>query len=177
MEKEVFLTFDDGPNEYTLKILEGLKKFDAQATFFVCGKNCQKYPEVLKRIFEEGHSIGNHSFSHSIKFFFNFKNEIEKTNEIIKEITGIETKIFRPPWGILTPWLKRSLFENDYQIILWDIDSKDWKNKSANLIEKEIFKKIKSGSIILFHDCLQTSLALPKILEELKKKDYVFKKF
>jgi peptidoglycan/xylan/chitin deacetylase (PgdA/CDA1 family) len=179
MEKEVFLTFDDGPNEYTLKILEGLKKFDAWATFFVCGKNCQKFPEIAKKIINDGQGIGNHTFSHSIDFLFpwNFKKEIEKTKKIVQDITKKETKIFRPPWGILTPWLKRSLFENDYQIILWDIDSKDWKNEPANLIEEEIFKKIKSGSIILFHDCLQTSLALPKILEELKKKDYVFKKF
>jgi peptidoglycan/xylan/chitin deacetylase (PgdA/CDA1 family) len=169
--KEIFLTFDDGPNEYTLKILEILKNFDAKATFFVCGKNCQKYPEILKKIFSAGHSIGNHSFSHSIKFFFNFKNEIEKTNEIIKEITGIETKIFRPPWGVLTPWLKNELLKNGYKIILWDIDSGDWKRK----ISDKIFKKIKPNSIILFHDTLQTSLFLSKILATIKKEGYVFK--
>ncbi|MFN3528258.1 MAG: polysaccharide deacetylase family protein, partial [Candidatus Altarchaeaceae archaeon] len=90
--KKIFLTFDDGPNECTLKILEALKKFDAKATFFVCGKNCQKFPEILKKIFEEGHTIGNHSFSHSFKFFFKFKEEIEKTNELIEKLTGKKTK-------------------------------------------------------------------------------------
>jgi len=172
MEKEIFLTFDDGPNEYTLKILEILKNFDAKATFFVCGKNCQKFSEILKKIFNEGHPIGSHSFSHSIKFFFDFKNEIEKTNEIIKEITGTETKLFRPPYGILTPWLKNYLFKNRYKIILWDIDSRDWKGK----ISDKIFEEIKPYSILLFHDCLQTSLVLSKILNGLKEKDYIFKK-
>jgi len=175
--KEIFLTFDDGPNEYTSRILKDLKKFNAKATFFVCGKNCQKYPEILKKIFEEGHSIGNHSFSHSIKFFFNFKNEIEKTNEIIKEITGIETRIFRPPWGILTPWLKNYLLKSNFKIIFWNVDSKDWKKYRANLIEEKILKENKPNSIILFHDCLQTSLALPKILVKLKGEGYIFKRF
>jgi len=179
MEKEIFLTFDDGPNEYTLKILEILKNFDAEATFFVCGKNLEKFPEITKKIIKDGHIIGNHTYSHSINFLFpwNFKKEIGKTTQIIQKITGKRTEIFRPPFGFSTKGLKSYLLENDYKIILWDIDSKDWKKCPANLIEEEIFKKIKSNSIILFHDCLQTSLILPKILENLKKEGYVFKKF
>jgi peptidoglycan/xylan/chitin deacetylase (PgdA/CDA1 family) len=77
-----------------------------KATFFVVGKNCQKFPQILKEIVKEGHSIGNHSFSHSIKFFFDFKREIERTREIIKEITGIETKNFP-----LSLWFFASLLE------------------------------------------------------------------
>jgi len=162
-ESKICLTFDDGPNEYTLKNLETLKRFNLKTTFFVVGKNCQKFPQILKEIVKEGHSIGNHSFSHSIKFFFDFKREIERTREIIKEITGIETKIFRPPYGFLHPWLKNYLLKNGYKILLWDVDSKDWKGK----IDQKIFQKIKPNSILLFHDCLETSLALPKILENL----------
>jgi peptidoglycan/xylan/chitin deacetylase (PgdA/CDA1 family) len=162
-KSKIYLTFDDGPNEYTLKNLETLRKFNLRATFFVVGKNCQKFPQILKEIVKEGHSIGNHSFSHSIKFFFDFKREIERTREIIKEITGIETKIFRPPYGFLHPWLKNYLLKNGYKILLWDVDSKDWKGK----IDQKIFQKIKPNSILLFHDCLETSLALPKILENL----------
>jgi peptidoglycan/xylan/chitin deacetylase (PgdA/CDA1 family) len=162
-KSKIYLTFDDGPNEYTLKNLETLKKFGLKAIFFVVGKNCHKYPKILKEIVKEGHSIGNHSFSHSIRFFFDFKREIEKTREIIKKITGIETKIFRPPYGFLPPWLKNYLLENGYEILLWDVDSKDWKGK----IDQKIFKKIKPNSILLFHDCLETSLTLPKILENL----------
>jgi len=179
MGKEIFLTFDDGPNEYTFKILDILKNFDAKATFFVCGKNLEKFPEIVRKIIDDGHTIGNHTYSHSINFLFpwNFKKEIGKTTQIIQKITGKRTEIFRPPFGFLTPWLKSELLENDYEIILWDIDSKDWKKYPTNLIEKEIFKKIKSNSIILFHDCLQTSLILPKILENLKKEGYVLKNF
>jgi peptidoglycan/xylan/chitin deacetylase (PgdA/CDA1 family) len=152
--------------------LEILKNFNARATFFVCGKNCQKYPEILKKIFNEGHLIGNHSFSHSIKFFFDFKKEIERTNQIIKEITGIETRIFRPPYGFLHPLLKNYLLKNGYEILLWDVDSKDWKGE----IDQKNFQKIKPNSILLFHDRLQTSLSLPKILDRLKREhfDFVF---
>ena len=150
--KKVFLTFDDGPNEYTLEILEILKSFNAKATFFVCGKNCQKHPEILKKIFENGHSIGNHSFSHSLKFFFDFEREIEETNEVIREIIKTKVKIFRPPWGILTPWLKNYLLKRKYEIVLWDLDSRDWKGK----ISENIFEKTKPGSILLFHDRFET---------------------
>jgi len=177
--KEIYFTFDDGPNEYTLKILDILKNFGVRATFFVCGKNVEHFPEITKRIVGDGHTIGNHTFSHSINFLFlwSFKKEIDKTAQIIKEITGKETNFFRPPWGILTPWLKKYLLKNNYQIILWNIDSEDWKKHPANLIEETIFKKVKSNSIILSHDCLQISLALPKILGELKNKGYIFRKF
>jgi peptidoglycan/xylan/chitin deacetylase (PgdA/CDA1 family) len=161
---KICITFDDGPNEFTLENLKTLKKFGLKAIFFVVGKNCQKFPHILKEIVSEGHLIGNHSFSHSIKFFFDFKKEIEKTNQIIKEITGMETKFFRPPYGILHPWLKNYLLKNEYKILLWDVDSKDWQGK----IDKKIFQKIKPDSILLFHDCLITSLTLPKILENLK---------
>jgi len=160
---KIHLTFDDAPNEYTLKILKTLRDFNIKATFFVVGKNCQKFPEILKEIKREGHSIGNHSFSHSIKFFFDFKREIEKTNEIIKKITGLETKIFRPPFGFLPFWLKKYLLEKKYQIILWDLDSKDWKEK----INPKIFQEIQPNSILLFHDCYFTSLNLKKILNKM----------
>jgi len=169
-KSKIYLTFDDGPNEYTLKNLETLKNFNLKAIFFVVGKNCQKFPQVLKEIVKGGHSIGNHSFSHSIRFFFDFKREIEKTREIIKEITGIETKIFRPPYGFLPFWLKNYLLENGYTILLWNLDSKDWRGK----VDQRISQKIKSDSILLFHDCLETSRTLPKILENLKRENFIF---
>jgi len=143
-----------------------------KATFFVVGKNCQKFSQILKEIAKESHSIGNHSFSHSIKFFLDFKREIEKTREIIKEITRIETKIFRPPYGFLHPLLKNYLLKSGYKISLWDVDSKDWRGK----VDQKIFQNIKQNSILLFHDCLETSLALPKILENLKRENFIFQK-
>jgi len=151
-----------------LKILETLKEFNLKATFFVVGKNCQKFPEILREIVKEGHSIGNHSFSHSIKFFFDFKREVERTNQIIKKITGIKTKIFRPPFGFLPFWLKKYLLEKNYQIVLWDLDSKDRQGK----INPKIFQKIKPGSILLFHDCYFTSLNLSYFLKKFLSKNF-----
>jgi len=179
MQKEIFLTFDDGPNEHTLKILNILKNFEAKATFFVCGKNLEKFPEIAEKVVEEKQSIGNHTYSHSINFLFpwNFKKEIEKTNQIIQRLTGERKKIFRPPWGILNPWLKRYLIRNDYKIILWDFDPKDWQGNSSKIIIKNFFKGVKEGSIVIFHDCLQTAIALPIILKKLKKENYIFKVF
>jgi peptidoglycan/xylan/chitin deacetylase (PgdA/CDA1 family) len=194
---KIFLTFDDGPNEYTLKILEILKNFDARATFFVCGKNLEKFPEIAKKIIENGHEIGNHTYSHSINFLFpwNFQKEIEKTDKIIQKITGVKTRFFRPPFGFLTPWLKNELLKNGYKIILWDIDSKDWQGKISDKsrtfarlryftqpqqaagyskVRDKIFEEIKPNSILLFHDCLPTSLILSKILATLKKRRLCF---
>lgn len=184
---KVFLTFDDGPSEsYTSKILDILKENGAKATFFVCGKNVERYPEIAKRIVKEGHTIANHTYSHSIilSFFGSLTGEIKKTTDIIKEMTGVRTNFFRPPFGLFAPWLKRYLEENNYKIILWDIDTFDWMGRPARIIEERIFKKIKSNSIILFHDgnkdkfhfnLYQTILALPSIIKKLKAKGYILK--
>ncbi len=179
--RKVFLTFDDGPSEYTLKILEILKKFKIKATFFVCGKNCQKYPSVLRQILNEGHSLGHHSFSHSLKFFFNFKKEIEKTNEIFKEIVGKETKLFRPPWGFLFLPLKNYLLKNGYRIVLWDIDLLDWcwwrPINSFERLDKRIKRLNKDDITILLHERLKTVLNLEKLLTNLKKGNFEFAKW
>lgn len=166
--KELFLTFDDGPNEQTLRILETLKSFEAKATFFVCGKNCQKHPEILKKIIQEGHSLGLHSFSHSINFFLNFRKEIEKTETIIYQITHQTTRLFRPPLGKLTPGLKNYLLRKGYQIVLWDINSNDW----LGLFSPSLFRQLKTGSVLLFHDRYRTSIRLAEILKKLKEQDY-----
>jgi peptidoglycan/xylan/chitin deacetylase (PgdA/CDA1 family) len=191
--KNIFLTFDDGPSEpYTSQILDILKKFGAKATFFVCGKSVEKFPEIAKRIVEEGHTIGNHTYSHlrihtlshsRILTPFLVK-EIEKTTGVIQKVTGVRTKFFRPPWGFVTPWLKKYLEENNYKVILWDIQTYDWKGPPIKVIEENIFKKIKPDSIILLHDgnegkfhCdrSQTVFALPFIIKKLKEQGYILK--
>ena len=119
-QAKVFLTFDDGPNEpYTSKILDILKEHQAKASFFACGKNIERYPDSIKRIVAEGHTIGNHAYTHSklISRLGLLAGEIEKTSKIIEQITGRKTHYFRPPWGMLTPWLRSYLRKNNYQII------------------------------------------------------------
>jgi len=182
----IYLTFDDGPEGFsTPKILDTLKKAGVRATFFVCGKNLERYPEIARRIVNEGHAIGNHTYSHSfIKSFLGlFAGEIAKTGAIIKEITGKETKLFRPPWGRQRPWLGSYLKKNGYRVVLWNIDSKDWSGNSSQDIEKKVIKDLKENSVVLFHDNskrafylrrAQTALALPLIIESLKARGYNF---
>ncbi len=187
-KKKIFLTFDDGPSEkFTPKILEVLKKYDIKATFFVCGKNIERYPQILRKIFEQGHKIGNHSFSHRRTFLVNYKKEIEKTNEIIYKVLGIKINLFRAPWLICPPWIKKYLRGKNFLNISATIDSKDWKEWKAEKIVRNIEKRInnskKDKEIILFHDGKetelnfdrsQTVLSLEQILKEFLKKNYIF---
>jgi len=185
--KKIYLTFDDGPSLFTSQILDILKEYSIKATFFVCGKNVERYPKIAKRIVNEGHAIGNHSYYHS-KIRSStplLLKDIKKTSEIILKITGVRSKIFRPPWGIVTPWLKRYLLNNGLKLILWNIEAHDWKKPAAKIISQRILSKVKSHSIILLHDGdgikknsnrFQTVLALPLIIKELKDKGFIFKK-
>jgi peptidoglycan/xylan/chitin deacetylase (PgdA/CDA1 family) len=184
--KNVFLTFDDGPNEpYTSQILDILKKFHVKASFFVCGKNAQYYPQVTKNIVKEGHIIANHTYSHSRFLMYTglLPKEIEKTKRIIQETTSKNSNFFRPPWGIVTPWLRKYLKTNDYKLVLYDIEAYDWRKTSAMIIVKKVLEKVKPNSIILLHDgrgtCrqsdrLQTVIALPHIIKKLRREGYKF---
>ncbi|MEA3500231.1 MAG: polysaccharide deacetylase family protein [Candidatus Marinimicrobia bacterium] len=154
-KKIIALTFDDGPQSpYTENILEVLKKNKISATFFLLGENIKKYPESVKKIISGNHEIGNHSYSHKKLIFKTYdfiKNEIQKTDEILKTYK-IETKVFRPPFGlmfILLPFLAQK-FEK--KIIFWNINSKDYLGLSAKKISEKILNKIRPGSIILMHD-------------------------
>jgi len=184
----IYLTFDDGPLEpYTSQILDILQQHNVKASFFVCGKNIERFPVITKKIVEAGHIIGNHSYSHSfvLSFLGILNKEIEKTDAIIRNITQIETKFFRSPWGFLKFrfWLIQYLKKNNYKFIPWDFDSRDWFNPKAQNIIKRVLKSIKPGQIILLHDGYegrfngdrsQTVLALPVLIKELKKSGYNF---
>lgn len=184
--ERVFLTFDDGPNEpYTSQILDILGSAQVKASFFTCGKNVEYYPNVARRIVNEGHIIGNHAYSHLrlLSLAGLLAKEIEKTTEIIQEITGVRTKFFRPPFGMLTPWLIFYLRRHGYKLILWDVIAYDWRQPPSEIIAKRVIKKVRSNSIILLHDGYdtrhnsdrsQTVGAVPLIIEGLEKKGYIF---
>jgi peptidoglycan/xylan/chitin deacetylase (PgdA/CDA1 family) len=186
--KEVFLTFDDGPAEpCTSEILDVLKSFEAKATFFVCGKNVERYPDITRRIVNEGHSIGNHTYSHSnfLAMIGFWGNQIEVTARIIEETTGVKADLFRPPWGLLTPWLSYYAKRKGYRIFLWNVAAHDWQRPSAKSIQQRILRRVRPGSIILLHDgekahsCAdrsQTVLALPSLIRELSQEGYAFKR-
>jgi chitin deacetylase len=185
-EKLIFLTFDDGPNEpYTSLILDILKKYQARASFFVCGKNVLHWPKTAKRIVAEGHLIGNHTYSHSAlrAIIGCWSKEIEKTNQIIEKTTGVRPTHFRPPWGRAPLWLRKKLQRQRLTLVLWNIDSKDWRLKKAERIAAEVIKKARSSAVILMHDGKNTKVgedrsltikALPLVLDNLKKQGFRF---
>lgn len=167
-EKQIAITFDDGPSLITPQILALLRKYDAKATFFCIGKNIEKHPDILCQIDKQGHLIGNHSFSHSHFFdFFGKKKIIEElvdTDEIIKKYTGKQVRFFRPPYGVTNPAISKALRSTKHNVIGWNIRSLDGVLKNEEIIYKRIIKRVSPGGIILLHD---TSLTTVRVLERL----------
>ncbi len=179
--KRIALTFDDGPHpKYTEKILKILDKYNVKATFFVIGVNAENYPEELKRIFLSGHEIGNHSYSHSSKIYQgnNLENEMIKCEKTIENIIGLKPTLFRPPRGEFSTAIKEITLKNNYPVIMWSIDTRDWAHTSPESILNNIRKNIKGGDIILMHDYISgkntTCDALNLIIPFLLEKGYEF---
>ena len=174
-DKVVALTFDDGPSMYAKDILDILKKYDACGTFFLIGNKVSFYGEVLREMLSEGNEIGNHSYDHKYLTRLSeeeVKDEINKTQDEIKRVTGYTPTLFRPTYGGYNNTLKSYI---DLTFVLWDADSRDWSVKSTEGIMYNVFKDVKSGSIILFHDNHEYSVnALPSVIKELKKQGYKF---
>ena len=176
-EQNIAITFDDGPSPNTLLVLDLLKKYEVKATFFCIGKNIEKHPELLTKIIQKGHIVGNHSFSHSRFFdFFRKKRvlqEIENTNELIQKITGKKVRFFRPPYGVTNPSIRKALEVTKHQVIGWNIRSMDGLIKSESIIYNRIINRISPGAIILMHDTtLQSVNVLEKVLLFLKENKY-----
>lgn len=176
-QKKIALTFDDGPNEMTLLVLDVLKKHNAKATFFCIGKNIELHPDILQRTIEEGHTVGNHSYSHSPFFDFYKKNqviaEIEQTDALIKSISGKRPSLFRPPYGVTNPSISRALAVTKHKTIGWNIRSLDGIVKNEKFLLNRIIKKIKPGGIVLLHDTsIQTVNVLEALLSFLNKNNY-----
>lgn len=176
-EKRIAITFDDGPHEMTLLILEVLKKYNIKATFFCIGKNIEVHPEIFKKIIEEGHIIGNHSYSHSSLFDFYRRNrviaEIEATDALIARYLGKRTSLFRPPYGVTNPSIRRALFYTKHKTIGWNIRSLDGIIKNEKMIYKRIISRISPGGIVLLHDTsIQTVHVLEQVILFLQNKNY-----
>lgn len=174
--KKIALTFDDGPHPYyTQQLLKGLKERNVKATFFITGQNVEAYPEIVKEIYAEGHLIGNHTYSHiqlTSKNEESFKQEIVRTNEAIKEVTGQDTIYVRPPYG---SWNKEFEKELNMFPVLWTVDPLDWCSSDASRIVRSVCSKAKENDIILMHDQYKTTVtAALKIVDELTKKGYEF---
>lgn len=172
--KKIALTFDDGPHPvYTPALLEGLKERNVKATFFVIGMNAEVYPEIIKQIHEDGHLIGNHTYSHAQLNKISIEKqceEINKTNEIIYNIIGVYPEFIRPSFG---EWDKK--LECDLIPVLWTVDTLDWRTENVDKIVRNGTKNIKDGDIILMHDYYKTSVeAAFKIIDELQSQGFEF---
>lgn len=184
-EKVIALTFDDGPHPtYTNQILDILKEYDVKATFFVLGKFAEAYPDIIIRQWQEGHEIGNHTYSHvdakrvSKKVLY---NEYKKTQEIIENLINHQPRLFRPPYGSFDSQALDIVEMHDSIIVLWSAhqDSKDWSNPDVEEIVNTTLSNIRNGDIILFHDYVyydesSTVEALKEIIPELKSRGYRF---
>ncbi|MBS1974675.1 MAG: polysaccharide deacetylase family protein, partial [Bacteroidetes bacterium] len=149
--KKMYLSFDDGPHpEATPFVLDELKKQNAKATFFCIGKNVAQYPEVYKRILEEGHRVGNHTHDHLNGWRV---SDEEYINNIARAKKYIDSNLFRPPYGRIKRFQVSCLQKAGFKIIMWDVLSADFDKKiSARQCAKNVLKNAKKNSIIVFHD-------------------------
>ena len=168
----VALTFDDGPSVYTNQLLDILKENDAKATFFVLGKSAKVQKNTVLRTFHEGHQIGNHSWDHKdLKKLSkaDIEQQINETNQTIKNITGKAPNVLRPPYGSYNNSVKEIV---NMPIILWDLDPLDWKDRDATLVAQRM-SEAKPNGIVLAHDIHKSTVeAMPKVISALKKKGY-----
>lgn len=174
-KKLVALTFDDGPNYNTNKILDVLNKYHVPATFFVLGSKIKGNEYILKKMKDSGMEIGNHTYNHLLLTKYKedkIKKEITDTNNLIFEITGKEPKLFRPSYGSFNKKIKNI---SEMPIIIWDIDTLDWKYHNSKKITSRVVNKVKDGDIVLMHDIYSaTSNALDNIIPMLVNKGYSF---
>lgn len=175
-KKKVALTFDDGPHpEYTPQMLEVLKEQNVKATFFLLGEEVEKYPEIVKKIHEEGHLIGNHSYKHEQLSKLTMEKacaQVNRTNELVYDITGEYPSYLRPPFG---DWHEKLDCEANMVEVLWDVDTLDWSVQNHNRIVNKVLKNVQENDIILMHDGYETSVTAAKeIIDTLQKQGYEF---
>ena len=174
-KKMIAITFDDGPGRYTKDILKTLTKYDANATFFVLGNKVEVYDETAREIVKQGSEIGNHSYNHKwlIKLKSDdFMDQVNQTQSIVKRITGITPKVLRPTYGSVNDTIRKN---TNLDIVLWNVDTLDWKIKDPKQIANRVVGKVEDGDIVLMHDTHKRTVeALKIILPELKKEGFQF---
>lgn len=172
----IALTFDDGPNPAsTVRLLDGLKERNVKATFFLIGSCAEENPEIVKRMYEEGHLIGNHTYHH-VKLSGLTKEEageeILAVDRLVREITGNGTELVRPPFG---EWREDLELELEVMPVMWTIDPLDWTTENTDEIVDRVVTKAEENAIILLHDCYESSVdAALRIVDILHAQNYEF---
>ena len=177
--KEIALTFDDGPDPITTPaILDVLKKHDAKATFFVIGRRVKEHPELLRRIHEEGHEIGNHSYNHRNLINLDLDEvykEYRDCNTVVNSVLGFDPAICRPPGGNANPAVIEAAGKLNMKTVYWTCNTYDFETFDAELITKRVVRVVRPGGIVLMHDKVaETITALEDVLSGLKKSGYSF---
>ncbi len=182
-QKDIFLTFDDGPVPGPTEfVLEQLKKYKAKATFFCIGDNVQKHPNVFAKVIADGHAIGNHTFNHLKGWNTSLENYLDNVFLCQSQFSNFNVQrstLFRPPYGRITSAQIKSL-KNQYRIVMWDVLTHDYsKNISRSNCLLGSVKATRTGSIIVFHDSLKAernlTYVLPKFLEHFSSQGFAFK--
>ena len=176
--KVIALTFDDGPGPYTAHLLDILDQYGAKATFFLIGSKVSGQSSVVRSIQARGHQLGNHSWSHpelpklSVD---QIAGEIDRTNEAIRQATGVKPSILRPPYGAVNGVVLEQLRLRNMSSILWSVDTRDWADRNSQIVCSRAVAGARPGAVILMHDIHQTSVnAVPCILSSLKQQGYSF---
>ena len=176
--KVIALTFDDGPGPYTAHLLDVLDQYGAKATFFLIGSKVSSQANVVRSIHARGHQLGNHSWSHPELPKLpvdQIAGEIDRTNEAIRQATGVTPAILRPPYGAVNGAVLEQLRLRGMSSILWSVDTRDWADRNSEIVCSRAVAGARPGAIILMHDIHQTSVgAVPCILSALKQQGYSF---
>ena len=168
-ERGIYLTFDDGPTPgVTEWILATLKRYDAKATFFVLGKNAEKYPDLYRKILADGHRVGNHTYSHQKGYLMSLERYLE---DIDLASYSVQSNLFRPPYARVTSSQMRAVAQR-YKVVMWSIISRDYNRKiTGEMCLRGVLPHLKAGAILLFHDSEKAfpnmSYTLPKTLERI----------
>lgn len=184
-KKVIALTFDDGPDErFTPQILDVLNKHQIKATFFLLGSRIEKYAHIGKRIKDEGHVIGNHTYWHpqlTKEEIGRLSWELAETEKVMENMLGVKTNLFRAPYGALNEAHVKKLAELNYKGVGWSVDSEDWRSLPKEEVKQNILAEIHPGAIVLMHsaghwtqDLTGTVEALDEIIVYLKSKEYRF---
>lgn len=179
---KIALTFDDGPDRVTTtEVLDVLKRYNVPATFFLMGSNVKGNSDIVRRLVDEGHIVGNHSWTHpNLRKITatQLANEMQQLEDAVNEVTGLRTALMRPPYGFVSDDNIRQLGAMNYKVIKWTVDSKDWRDLEVDKVLINILPDVRGGSVILMHDYLAhesvTPEVLPELIQTLKWQGYTF---
>jgi peptidoglycan/xylan/chitin deacetylase (PgdA/CDA1 family) len=176
-EKVMAISFDDGPDEHSSRILDILKESHVEAAFFYIGRKIPGNEGLVSRMVREGHMIGNHGFSHHPLFdFFGTRkmlDDLKKMNQLVMDITGLSPRFFRPPYGVTNPHLKKAVLQGGFISVGWSIRSYDTVIKNRHRLLNKILSALKPGAILLLHDTSETTVfILPELLKAIREKGY-----